>query len=366
MEERDDDNDNIAVAEARPSALEQMASRHRVAAERERAAFEGALRVAFGRMAADCPGLDGAVQQVRQQQASLAEVIEQAEPGMFLALLEGQQDRMGLVMICPTVLAGMIEAQTTGLVNKAPPPRRKPTRTDAALLAPMIEAFLRLIEARCAELPQAGLVSGFTYGSFLADPRPLGLMLDDERYMILRLQVSLGAGAKAGAWLLVLPVAKSARAGESAEKDATAAAHDWDARLEATVNNSPVQLEAVLCRVQMSLTEALRLRPGDLLRLPDSALESLALESIAHEALGIGRLGQARGQRAVRLTAEPGILTDATGVSVSPVALPASVLPFRPPKAAFVPDGQEEHRQQAAQSDDDAAGEVSQGNSKGE
>lgn len=321
----------------RPSALWQMAARHRLAAEQEHAAFDGALRVAFGRMAANCPGLDSSVQSIEIQQVGLAELIDFAETGMFLALLEGRQERMGLAMLCPSLLSALIEAQATGRVEVASPPRRKPTRTDAALVAPMIDAFLRLLEARCAELPQSERVSGYVYGSFLDDPRPLGLMLEDGLFLMLYLRVSLGTGARQGSWRLFLPMADPAC--PQPEADAAATTRDWDARLEAAVHNSPVHLEAILCRLQLSLTEALRLRPGDTLRLPDTALESLALESITHQPIGIGRLGQARGQRAVRLTAEPGILTDATGVSVSPVALPASVAWLRPPKPAFVPEG---------------------------
>ncbi len=322
----------------RVSALGQMAVRHRAAAAQERAAFAATLRVAFGRMAAECPGLEGVVREVSIEQAGLGEVIEQAEPGMFLSLLEGQGERMGLIMACPAVLAAMVEARATGRVDQCLPRPRRPTRTDAALLAPMIDAFLRLMESRCAELPQAGLVSGYVYGSFLDDPRPLGLMLDDGRYSMIRMQVSLGFGAKEGVWTVVLPLADPSDACAAPKAESDEVARDWRARLEAAVSSSPVQMDAVLCRVRISLTEALRLRPGDVLRLPESALESLALETITHQPMGIGRLGQARGQRAVRLTAEPGTLTDAMGVSVPPLALPATVLHARPPQPAFVPN----------------------------
>ncbi len=322
----------------RAGALGQMATRHRVAEAEARAKFAAALRVAFGRMGAECRGLEAVVQDVRVRQASLAEIIDMAEPGMFLSLLEGQGERMGLLMACPSVLAGMVEAQATGRVSTTPPPMRKPTRTDAALLAPMIDAFLRLVEQRCAGLPEAVLVSDFVYGSFLEDPRPLGLMLEEGAYQVHHLRVALGFGARQGDWMLILPIADTSGRNPDTQPDADQEAKDWAARLEATVTASPVQIDAVLCRVQISLTEALRLRPGDMLRLPEAALESLSVETIGHAALGIGRLGQARGQRAVRLTAEPGVLTDAMGVSISPVALPASILPFRPPHAAFVPE----------------------------
>jgi len=323
--------------DARGSALMRMASRHRVAAAKAQAEFASALRVAFGRMASECPGLDGVVQSVDIRPLGLAELDDLVESGMFLALLEGQGEQMGLLMACPAVMASLIEAQTTGQVSDAPAPRRRPTRTDAALLAPMIDAFLRLLEERCADLPEAEMVRGHVYGSFLDDPRPLGVMLDDGPYMLMHLTVALGYGARQGDWMVLLPNG-TRQATARASTDSEAEERDWAACLNAAVSVSPVRIEAVLCRMQLSLTDALRLRPGDVLRLPEDALEALALESIDHEAVGIGRLGQARGNRAVRLTADPGVLTDSVGVSLSPVALPAAIVPFRPPQAAFVPD----------------------------
>lgn len=328
---------------ARENVLTKMATRHRVAQAQERATFEAALRVAFGRMSAECPGLDGVVQDVTIRQGALAEVLDLAETGMFLALLEGQGERMGLAMACPVVLAGMVEAQATGRVDKSDVPPRQPTRTDAALLAPMVDAFLRLTDARCADLPQAPLVAGYGYGSFLDNPRPLGLMLEEGKFNILHLRVTLGFGAKEGDWLVVLPEpepiqphSKADRGGGDADPD-----KDWQARLQEVISDSGVVLNSVLCRVQLSLTEALRLRAGDILRLPEAALEMLTLESIDQSALGIGRLGQARGQRAVRLTADPGQLSDATGATAPQFALPGSILWTQPPQPPFSPSAQE-------------------------
>ncbi|MFN7004264.1 MAG: FliM/FliN family flagellar motor switch protein [Roseinatronobacter sp.] len=320
------------------SALQVMASRHRVAQAQQQAQFAAALRVAFGRMAADCPGLDAVVQNVDIRQGGLAEILDLTESGMFLALLEGREDTIGMVMACPSLLAGMIEAQTTGQVDSAPAPRRKPTRTDAALVAPMIDAFLRLVDQRCAELPQAALVSGYVYGSYLDDPRPLGILLEDGSYHLIAFRISLGFGAKDGTWFLILPDPKApAPTGQTARSEADDS-RDWQARLETAVSGSEVVIRAMLGRVQITLTDALRLRPGDVLSLPETALEALTLESITRERLGIGRLGQARGQRAVRLTADPGVLSDVMGAQAAHLALPARIIPFTPPQAVFVPE----------------------------
>ena len=335
MEQADARNENGL---ARDTALGKMATRHRAAQAQERAVFVAALRVAFGRMSADCPGLDAVVQDVTLRRGALAEVLDLAEPGMFLAVLDGQAERMGLLMASAAMLAGMVEAQATGRVDKADVAPRKPTRTDAALLAPMIDAFLGQLEGRCAGLPQADFVSGYGYGSFLDNPRPLGLMLEDGQFHIWQLRVSLGFGAKTGDWFLILPdidhhaLSRPPDSSREAELE-----RDWQDRLHDVVSESSVVLRSVLCRMQLSFTDALRLRPGDILRLPDSALEAMTLESISHAALGIGRLGQARGQRAVRLTADPGELTDAPGASVPGVALPASIMWGQDLQPQFIP-----------------------------
>ena len=321
------------------NTLQAMASRHRVAAEQQTAQFAAALRVAFGRMAADCPGLDATVQKVDIRHAALAEILDLIETGMFLALLEGREDVIGMAIACPVLLAGMIEAQTTGQVSADIPHPRKPTRTDAALIAPMIDAFLRLVDQRCAALPQADVVSGYVYGSYLDDPRPLGIMLDDNRYLIMQFRISLGFGAKEGEWFLILPDPTPGRVSGAEQDTAACASRDWQARLETAVAGSEVVIRATLARIQLTLTDALRLRPGDVLTLPDSALETLSLESISHAPLGIGRLGQARGQRAVRLTADPGVLSDAMGGQAPRLPLPARIIPFTPPQAVFVPEG---------------------------
>lgn len=289
-------------------------------------------------MAAECQGLDAVVQSVDTRPAALAEVLDLMETGVFLAVLEGRGERMGLVMACPTVLAGMIEAQTTGRVDPGVASKRKPTRTDAALLSPMVDAFLRLVEQRCAGLPQADLVTGYVYGSFLDDPRPLGMMLDEGLFQVIHLRVSLGLGAKEGDWYLILPdMSEDIIRPDNTQTEAEAA-RDWQERLSAAVSASEVEVSAILGRVQITLSEALRLRPGDILQVPETALETLTLESITHEPLGIGRLGQARGQRAVRLTADPGVLTDSMGANASRLALTAQIIPFKPPQASFVPD----------------------------
>jgi len=314
----------------RQNPLERMAARTRAAASAENSAFDGAIRVAFGRMAQTCRGLDATVKTVKMYPASLAEVVEIVEPGMFLSLLEGGQDRIGLAVMCHSMMAGLVEAVTTARVADTVPNPRKPTRTDAALLAPLIDAFFQQIARRLAGTgAQEAQFAGYVYGSFLDDPRPLGVLLEDVPYQILRLRVQFGHGPRTGDVYLVLPDMAFAQDLADAERETTEKAQ-WAAQLEATVCAAEVQLDAVLCRMQMKLSAVSTLKRGDVLCLPESALEALSLETLKGQVIAKARLGQARGQRAVRLTSQPGDMTEDYD---APFTLPVSaarILPAGP------------------------------------
>lgn len=282
--------------------LLRMVQRERVKAARQEASIQAALSQALGRMCAGYAGLDGVVTKVSQRTVSLAELVDLAEPGMFLALVEGPDDLMGMVWLCPDTLAALVEVQTTGQVspmsNSSAPPRL-PTRTDAALLAPMVDSFLRQITARCAELPECALFCGYAYGSFLDDRRPIGVVLDDISYDLVTMDVALAQGQVNGICTLVLPH-PPAPANEEVNDE-----REWERRMTGAVENSAVRLNAVLCRFRLTLSEALALAQGDVLQVPDSALETLGLTALGGAQVASGRLGQARGFRAVRLTADP-------------------------------------------------------------
>lgn len=283
--------------------LTRMAQRNRAKAAQQGSIFQAALSQAFGRMCAGYSGLDGTVAHVSRRTVSLAELVDLTEPGMFLALLEGPGDGMGMVWLCPVTVAALVEVQTTGQVLPCtgnPSPPRLPTRTDAALLAPMVDSFLNQMTTRCAELPESAVVGGYFYGSFLDDRRPIGVVLDDLDYELVTLRVALAQGRVTGTWTLVLPQPNAPAETVPAED------RDWQSRMAGAVENSAVSLNAVLCRVRLTLGEALALAPGDVLQVPDSALETLGLRAMGGAQIASGRLGQARGFRAVRLTVDPG------------------------------------------------------------
>ncbi|MFN6979613.1 MAG: FliM/FliN family flagellar motor switch protein, partial [Gemmobacter sp.] len=190
------------------------------------------------------------------------------------------------------------------LTGTAAPPRR-PTRTDAAMVVSTLDRCLRDLEIALAEAPDLSWAGGFHYASFLDDPRPLGLLLDDQPYRVLSAEVTLDDGAGRGSVLLALPAAGRGPkpAPRSAPpQDAAAAARAWSQAMAQAVNGAEVQLDAVMGRIRVPLEQVMGLEPGALIPIGAASLDSVALEAAGGRRVADARLGQNRGMRALRLT----------------------------------------------------------------
>jgi flagellar motor switch protein FliM len=298
------------------------------AGARQRPEVERAIGLALARAAQDMMSLPIELGQIEGGRATLVELLDMPEPLALFAMLEGPGESLGFVMVTAPALAALIESQTIGRVTAAEPVARRPTRTDAAMTAGLIDRLFAEVERSLGAAQDAAWVVGYRYASFLDDPRPLGLLLEDTTYRVCRLDLGFGAPvAKRGAILIALPATPRAGAaprrqalaaaspasasdellslrepGQEAAEAAAAAALRWSRSLEAAVMATPATLDAVLERVSMPLAAVLTLRPGMLLPLPTAALERLALEGPGGRRLAEGRLGQTRGLRAVRLS----------------------------------------------------------------
>lgn len=284
---------------------------------RPRPEAERALALALARAAEEEMRLPLRVAGTEARRLSLSELLELPETGALLAVVEGPGESLGCMALGPAVLAAVIEHRTIGRVTPAAPLPRRPTRTDAAMSAGLIDRALAEFARALEHGPEGGprgWAAGYRYASFLEDPRPLGLLLEDVTYRAFRAEVLLGAqGAKRGHILLALPAVARSRAlparpdampggAGGAEEAAAAAEQAWARALEAAVMASPAQLDAVLDRLSLPLAAVMALRPGALLPLPGAALERLSIEGRGGRRVAEGRLGQSKGMRAVRLT----------------------------------------------------------------
>ena len=279
-----------------------------------------AWRLALARAANDILALPLEVARLSVNRRSLAELLELAPERALIAVLEGPAEGLGILMLSPPVLSAMIELQTIGRVSSSAPPVRKPTRTDASMVADMIDQALQELESGLESDPDLIWAGGFHYASFLEDPRPLGLLLEEEHYRVLQAELRLGNGAKSGAVMLALPAEGRGRAPKPAPTatPAPVAAALFSKALSDQLMRTEADIAAVLHRFTVPLSFVMALKTGDLVPLSTAALDRIVLEGLDGRPLASGRLGQNRGMRAVRLAPQAAAET-APSMEIGPV-----------------------------------------------
>lgn len=262
---------------------------------------ERAMVQALSKAAQDLMNLPLGVEENAAALLSLAELPEHLPDRPLLALLSGPRDDLGLMALDPDLMAGLIEVQMLGRIGAAPVQPRRPTRTDAAMCSPFIDRFLRLLEAELGgSAAEDNWAAGYRYASALDDPRPLGLLLEDQPYRCFRLKVKIGQEAtRSGNLFLALP-GNGVLAGAAAGAD-PAEVLRWETSLSRTLSEAPASLGTILYRLVLPLGQAVALAPGVELALPCSALDGVELTDGSGRVLARARLGQSEGQRALRL-----------------------------------------------------------------
>lgn len=288
--------------------------------------------LALARAARDRLGLGLDCGPVRLDRFSLAELLDLPPDRALIAVLEGPRNAMGVLILSPEVLAAVIEMQTLGKVTQQPLIQRRPTRTDAAMVADYLDAVLIALETALAADADLVWTDGFRYASFLEEARPLALMLEDTAYKVLRCDCDLG-GARQGGLVLALPAEGHGRRPERAQAQLTpdpGLRMQFSSDLQAQVLAAEVRVQAVLHRVSLPLSAVLALQPGDLLPLPTAALDRIELAGQDGLKRGLGKLGQHRGMRAIRLLADDQatLPTPALPQSADPAPAPPARLPL--------------------------------------
>lgn len=254
------------------------------------------LRRALERAAETSLGLTLEVRAVHQSLRPLEEVRGLFEKSGFLALLEGRPAAgVGLDL---AVLGGIVEHQAVGRIFPDGDPSREPTRVDAALLAPLLEACLKRFSDALNEDGETVWGQGYGFGAMVGSARGLVLALGDGLYHVFELDLALMGGVREGRMIFAFPdKVNAALAGEAEDRPA----HAPEESLRAGVLSAQATLDAVLARVPMPLAQLQGLTVGERITLPPGALQEARLE-IGAEAGGLPvALGQLDGFRAVRL-----------------------------------------------------------------
>lgn len=269
---------------------------------------ERALGAAVTRAAQSLYRLPVAVAEAKISVASLAEILELLPERPMIAVLEGLDEGLGVMAMSPGVVSAVIEFQTIGRVSARNDEARRATRTDALICAELVNASLA--EALLIPPSDLGWSGHWRYATFLDEARPLGVMLDEVAYGLARLRLRLGAsGQREGEIVIALPrqariTLASAAASTPVAKGAGAEKGnpDFTAGLHERLQEAKVTLDAVLCRKRISLRELYRLSPGAMLALPAGVLEQARLEMHGGRLVAQGKLGEAEGYHALRLS----------------------------------------------------------------
>jgi len=264
-------------------------------------------RLAFARAARDGANLLVTVRSLRMTRRSLAELLELPPERALVALLDGPGGGMGMVALSPEVSSALVEMQTIGRLATGTTASRRPTRTDAAMVTPILDRAMVELDGLLAEEADLEWAGGFRYASFLEDARPLGLLLDDQPYRVLTMEIDLGDEARQGQILLALPAEgrgqrPATASAKAVSRPAQSQGTPFAAALSEAVMGADVTLQAVIARITVPLKAVMGLAPDMVIPLPDAALDKIQVEGIDGRPLANARLGQHRGQRALRIT----------------------------------------------------------------
>lgn len=257
-----------------------------------------ALRLAFARAAEDCLDMALTVSTLEQTRVNTAKLTDGLADDALLILLDGASGGRGAAILDTQVVAALIEMQVTGAVRAGEARSRPYTRTDAAMMAPLLNAGLAGADALLAKEQEGYQPGQFRFGDKVEDARVLSLTLQGREFDLFHMTVDIENGAKSGAFRLALPVRPAPAKTASADR---AGAAGPTASLKKLAMDAPVTLNAVLSRIRRPLDEICTFEPGMLLPVAPEAIGQAELVARPRFLVAEGRLGQLGGMRAIRI-----------------------------------------------------------------
>lgn len=234
----------------------------------------------------------------------LVECLDTLAADDFIGLIQGAGDGFGLITLDQAGFSALVEAMTMGRIAARAPTPRRPTATDAALVAAVIDAAFDALDP-CDPLRRA------RFDRHVPDQRLLPILMEDGDYQRVTLRLTLVSGLvqRPLAMMLYLRHPPPARAVPMAEvvgdSDDAPVTDRWGLQIKDRIMSAPAALGAELGRVRRPLSSVLSLKPGDTIDLPLSVLEEVQLIDMEGQRVALGRLGQSRGMRAIRVTTWP-------------------------------------------------------------
>ena len=285
------------------TALRRMIGMARHAPAHGSVRVEDALRLAVSRAGQDAGRMALAGGAIRTDSAPVSGLGPLLPKDGLWVVLQGPQRLNGVVGIDASLLAGLLEALTTGRFGGAAAPTRVATQTDAVLLRRFLTVLVDTLARRLDGQPAAAWAAGYHPRDRVADAARLPHLLPDMPYRVLSCDVDMAEGLGTG--LLVLALPEPTPVAQAANPRATERAA-FTAALARVVADAPAELEAVLFRMTLPLDTVVGLAPDMVLPIPRHAIREVALEGCDGRVAAMAQLGQSRGVWAVRLVSIAG------------------------------------------------------------
>lgn len=331
------DADSITSTENEISVVRKIASR-RLVGSAKRMNPVLALKAALPKAAELEMNMRLTVKEAKEGVLETQTMMEGIPEDCLLTILQARDGAQGLAGFDPQLLAALIEVQTTGQVSSAPAVVRAWTITDGQMCEPFIDRVFDVLELLLDADGRGPWFYGYRFARKVNDRRKLAMTLEETRYLFYACKVELGDGAKTGMMWLALPdsVRHATTGGQVGPEN-----EDWQSGLRSAVLGSTVQLNAVLHRERVPLSWLMSLQEGQVMNIPGRQLEELVIEDSGARIVGTARLGQAAGQRAIRVTSRgsepPPVVGVAGSGGGSPVSSPPQI-PAASPEENLPPD----------------------------
>lgn len=276
-----------------------------------------AIRLSLARRADDLFGLAIVIKTLEQTRLTSDDLMTALEEPGMLMLLDGADDARGVAWCDGNFISAVIEQQISGTVRAGDVQPRSYTRTDAAMLAPLVDATLDGMDARMADHDPAYAPVNLRFGDRVDDTRALSLALDAGRYDLFKLTVDIAEGARSGVIILVLPeraapVKPSAAAGPNDDKA-------QQTSMTSIAMDATIPLTAVIAQLNQPLNVICAFEPGMILPLPADCLGQAELVARPRHVVADVHLGQVNGMRAVRVCVSSDMADDSAVLPPAPL-----------------------------------------------
>lgn len=259
-----------------------------------------ALRIALGRAAEGAADLDITPLGAALEEVSLSDLVARVADDWLFLCLEGETGA-GIAALDSALFLAVVEMQTRGGLSQSEPEYRAPTAADAALAEPLVAAFLDEFSQLARGSNLESWPGPSTINGRLADRRALGLALPECQFRLASVSCWLGVGERQGSFLMAFPATKPDHPGDTRARRAA----QWEASLAEGVLAADLSIDATLHRLRLPLSVIEGFSDGQILALPGVRVTGVQLRTAEGAPVGLGRLGQSGGMRAIRIEPAP-------------------------------------------------------------